>query len=310
MPSTLLHRDQSTRRRPRNGRTSPTIVLPKTGPSAKRTSVKILIVTWFFPPENEVAALRTGALAEFLHDQNHDVHVLTRREFGADRSLRTRLPSAKILRSNFVDVDHPLARRAPGSSKSGAQQSKYSSPRSSYLRILRTRVSSFLEDVTHIPDRRIGWLPYAVAAGGRLMERKRPDLIYSSGPPFTCHLIAKALAARFDVPWVAEYRDAWCHYLYGPRPLWRQRLDEKMERATTSTASGIVALTDPWAEHFRERFGKPTVAIYNGYDAEALGATEPAIGERGTLTITYCGVLYGQVRDPSALYAAIRESAL
>ncbi len=38
--------------------------------------MKILVVSWFFPPSSTMGALRTGKLAHYLGEHGHDVHVL------------------------------------------------------------------------------------------------------------------------------------------------------------------------------------------------------------------------------------------
>jgi imidazolonepropionase-like amidohydrolase len=39
--------------------------------------MRILIVTWFFPPANTMGALRVGKFADFLVRQGHEVRVVT-----------------------------------------------------------------------------------------------------------------------------------------------------------------------------------------------------------------------------------------
>jgi len=51
-----------------------------------------------------------------------------------------------------------------------------------------------------LPDVWIGWLPWAVAAGRRLIDRDPVDIVYSTSPHASAHLIAMRLAAR-KLPW-------------------------------------------------------------------------------------------------------------
>lgn len=263
--------------------------------------MNILFVSWFFPPINDVAALRTGAVARRLEEDGHKVTVLTAARANPDRSLAVPVAESSIVRTPWFDIDR-LA-MAPATPNQDASPSVPLSKKR-----LFAGLSAIRSDITHIPDRQTGWRKFALAEGRRLMRDKAIDLIYASAPPFSCHLVAKALGAEFNIPWIAEYRDGWSRYAYAPRSPWRQKLDEIMEDRTASTATAIVAVSQPWADYYRARFGKPTLAIYNGYDGDAILPREPD-GNR-PVSITYVGGLYGGMRDPSALYQAIAASRL
>jgi len=269
--------------------------------------MQILLISWYFPPGNDVAALRTGAMAEYLEQAGHTVHVLTADRDHADPSLAVPIAESRVTRTRWFDVDHrrvlprldaePVSEPpAPAAKKIGGR--------------LRSGISGFYYNLIHTPDRQIGWLPYTIAAGKQIIRTQGIDLIYASAPPFTGYLAARALGRRFSLPWIAEYRDGWSRYFYVPRPGWRQWIDEKMENRALAGAAGVVAVTERWAEYYRQRYGKPTIAVPNGFDAQTLasGTVVPRPGE--PVTITYMGVLYQGLRDPSALYRAIAQSGL
>ena len=269
--------------------------------------MQILLISWYFPPGNDVAALRTGAMAEYLEKAGHIVHVLTADREHSDSSLQVPVAESRVVRSRWFDVDHRRIMPRQESAAAGAA----SSPSAKKLGgRLRAEASAFYYNMIHTPDRQVGWLPYAIAAGKKIIRRQGIDLIYASAPPFTGYLAARALGRRFSIPWVAEYRDGWSRYFYVPRPGWRQWIDERMEDHTLVDASGIVAVTQSWADYYRERYRKPTIAIPNGFDPRTLapGIVVPRQGE--PVIITYMGVLYQGLRDPAVLYQAIARSGL
>jgi len=53
-----------------------------------RPSLKILLVTWYFPPNNAVAGIRLGKMARYLEDAGHQIRVIT---------LATPEPSSALL---------------------------------------------------------------------------------------------------------------------------------------------------------------------------------------------------------------------
>ena len=68
----------------------------------------------------------------------------------------------------------------------------------------------------------------------------------------------------------------------------------------------MVTVSEPWAETYRRRYGKPTIVVYNGYDPRdyTIEADAEAAGING-LTIAYTGAIYPGRRDPSALFEAL-----
>jgi glycosyltransferase involved in cell wall biosynthesis len=59
------------------------------------------------------------------------------------------------------------------------------------------------------PDPKVGWVRLATRLGRTLLENRRHDLLLSSSPPVSSHLIGRTLAREFKTPWVADFRDYW-----------------------------------------------------------------------------------------------------
>jgi hypothetical protein len=274
--------------------------------------MNILIISWYFPPVNEIGAVRVGKLAEFLASRGHEPHVLTAQRAELDTSLQTAFGEDRVMRTSWLDVDRlsspwmwskKAAKIAPAEMGNVMEEAKRHS--------LREALADHYASLVRIPDRQVGWLPYLLKSGTDFLRANKVDLILASGPPFTTFVGASILAKRFNVPWIAEYRDGWSRYLYSPKPQWREAIDERMENRITATASAIVAVSQPWADYYLKRFGKPTVAIYNGFDAEALAPKRPRKVEAGSpVSILYVGTLYAGLRDPTILYEAIAKSGL
>jgi len=274
--------------------------------------MRILLVTWYFPPTNEVAALRTGATARYLTERGHQVHVLTAKRNEPDISLQVPLPEDHIVRTRWLDIDRLkiMPTSAPRAQLTQAKQTLSQKARRAHFARLRAFASDTYLNLVHIPDRQNGWLPFAISAGREIVRDQNIELIYASGPSFTSFLAAKSLSKRFGLPWVAEYRDGWSGDFYRPRAKWRQAVDRHLESLTTGSAAGIIAVSEPWADYYRKRFGKPTVAIYNGFDVETVTTMDRRTSAGTPISIRYLGQLYGAFRDPSPLYRAIELSKL
>ena len=164
-------------------------------------------------------------------------------------------------------------------------------------------------NLVNIPDKTIGWFPWAYGAGIRLCQDWRPDLIFASGPPMTALLVGRRLSDRLGVPWGAEWRDRWADDPYTDEsyPPWRLRLDHWLERRVLASTVALVTVTEPWAEFYRAKYGKPVATIYNGYDPrdfdfDPAAPTEPLSPH---LVIGYTGGIYPGRRDPTPLFQAL-----
>src|SRR5262249_40418428 len=110
----------------------------------------------------------------------------------------------------------------------------------------------------HFPDKRIGWLREAVAAGRRLLSAWRADVIFASAPPVTAFVVAYRLSKELSIPWVADLRDLWVDNPYYSHPFWRKRLDEIAERRVLGSAAMLISVTQLWADTLRRKFQPPT----------------------------------------------------
>ena len=277
--------------------------------------MRILILSWYFPPANDVAALRVGKLAEYLQASGHDVFVLTGSREHPDQSLPQPLPSARVQRTAWFDVQrlrfHSANRERRDTVRVSAPARGADIGTSSKRRSITQSLNNAYMNVMQVPDRQVGWLPFLLRAGRSVLGQQRADFIYASGPPFSAFLAARSLSRQFSIPWIAEYRDGWSRYVYNPKPRWRQAVDERIENYVSPTASGIVTVSEPWADYYRARFRLPTAAIYNGFDPENLLPPSPRVqSPSDPIVISYMGALYQGLRDPSVLYDALKRSAL
>lgn len=282
--------------------------------------MKILLVSWYFPPANTIAALRIGKLAKYLLNQGHDVRVVAGKGLPYLQSLPLDIPAENVAYARWVDVnagprwlsargkkfirrDHQPVEAVTGQETLSKSTQNGEQP----LRLL-TRLSRLYQNVFNWPDSRIGWLPFALCAGWRLLGRWRPQVIFASGPPFTVLLVGYWLSVLYRIPLIVEFRDRWSDDPYYPPPKWRRRFDKFAEGVIVRRAIAISTVSEPWATTYRRRYGKPVAVVYNGYDEELEGlSSSPGYLDKGILRIVYTGGIYPGRRDPSPLFAAIRE---
>lgn len=163
-----------------------------------------------------------------------------------------------------------------------------------------------------LPDRWIAWAPGAILAGMRLIRRYRPDVLWSTYPIATAHLIGWALARWSGLPWIADFRDSMTEDDYPPDPTTR-RIYRAIEQRTVTTCRHAVFTTPGAVRMYAGRYPlaetERFVQIANGYDEENFRAVEerpaaPPTPDR-PVRLVHSGVLYPSERDPTAFFSAL-----
>jgi glycosyltransferase involved in cell wall biosynthesis len=278
----------------------------------------VLLVTAHFPPNRRAGTHRLLRFARNLDALGWRVSVLTldpeayRDGVPLDLGLLKEVPSSVHVtrttvpgRSGKAPTPKPAAPpAAPGSGRPSAPPQ-----RSALSRSLRR----FWQDLTSTPDHELPWWLSAVPAGTAMAREQHLDVIVSSAPPFTTHLIAAEIARRTGLPWVADFRDPWSRAPWGVE--WRNKgwtgwVHRTLERLTIRRATRVVLNTTPMLEDFVAHYpaiASKFLAIPNGFDRDALDRGARPIGRTAppeTLVLCHTGNLY-QARDPRPLLRAL-----
>jgi len=277
--------------------------------------MKILVVSWYFPPSNTIAAVRLGKLAKHLSQKGHELRVLTAANPPYSASLPVEIDDALIHRAMWMDITSLPTRvsglvrtRAFSRSRESAAGKTRPAPNTGF-RSIRRRLSDLYELLLAFPDKRVGWVPDAQRKGHQIVRDWRPDVLFASGPPFTTLLIGYLLSRATSVPLVVEFRDRWSDDPYYPRPWWREWCDRWLESLIVRQAVGLTTVSEPWAAGYRERYHKSVAVIPNGYDAEDFqGKIGQGWPDLDVLRIAYTGGIYPGYRDPTPLFRAISTS--
>ncbi len=271
--------------------------------------MRVLIVSFAFPPSNVIGAVRVGKLARYLDQRGHDVRVLAT-DVVEDRSLPLEISRERVLYTGYCQRQHWVDRvarwlRGQTALQAGVRHKDARGQDGAPARSLRQTFRRHYFALIHIPDMRTDWVRTAIPEGRQLMEEWRPEIIFASAPPNTGLIVASRLARAHKVPWVADFRDLWADNQYYSEPGWRKRIDALLEQRILRSAAGLVTVSPIWAEQLRRRHGKDVTVVYNGYAEEDFPPLAPRADPGGSLTIRYMGSIYRGFRDPSVLFSAI-----
>ncbi len=289
-------------------------------------NMKILLVAGFFPPFAPIAATRVNKFAKFFHGRGDDIRVLAAHNTHYPPVMKLEVPEELVHFTPVFEVaDMPsnVMGRVKGMFRSGKGEQDQTGPAREAMpkpknvqpgrlgpcfRRIKNRGRELYTGMVSVPDGRIGWYPHAIREGRRMLADWKPDLIYASAPPHTSLLVASKLSREFNIPWFCEYRDLWVDHPYYDGSWLRHLIERPLERRTLASCSGLVTVTQTWADHLQKIYEKPVAFVMNGFDPDDYEDTariEPMSSDK--LTILYAGGIYPGRRDPSALFEAMEK---
>lgn len=128
------------------------------------------------------------------------------------------------------------------------------------------------------------WQPCARWAAEAVAAEVAVDACLGEHSPDAGLFLARWFAGRAGVPWIADFRDP----ILQPLRPGARRLYRPLARRLVRGAAATVAVNPLWADLDRELFGRPAVAIPNGFDPGEFAAA-PAVPRDGRLTVAYAG---------------------
>jgi glycosyltransferase involved in cell wall biosynthesis len=278
--------------------------------------LKVLLVTYSFPPAGGVGVLRAASFARYLPGEDIRLDILTTRNasaVGADPTLLTDIPPEVTLhRTMTLDLPFGLKKRIKrmiaGNKRANSSQSAPAA----------TAKPSFLKRTVQdllLPDPQITWLPIVTRAASRIIRERTIELVLITVPPFSSTLLVKRLRKRFpNLAIVADFRDEWLTTaidLFGVSRSDRARaLARDAEADTVKHASAITMVSESARRQIRSRYPhepkEKFQLIPNGFDSTRLApATRiPGLAPGGTLLITHIGTVY-RTTDPTWLAEAL-----
>lgn len=265
--------------------------------------MRILLVSYYFPPFNSVGAVRPGKLARFLVEQGHSVRVLTCANQPFPDGLPLEVPADVVTAVPGWSVNAPVEWLRGGREKVARQG--YGGTASAQS--ASGRLGRLYKTALHWPDGQLGWVGAALQAGRQLVESGKYDLVYASAPPFSALRVAARLARLARVPWIAELRDLWTDNHAYAYPAWRRSVERQWESRLLSSAAALVTVSEPLAKQL-QRFGKPVWEIRNGCDPEDfadLASPEGFEADTGFLHVVFTGNVYDGHYDVDSFCAGV-----
>ena len=260
----------------------------------------VLFIVYYFPPMGGSGVQRSLKFAKYLKKFGWNPIILCP-EPGAyqffDESLKKEL--------DRLDLEiHRVQAKTPFHTLGGRKKST-GLVTGSLAKVLR-KISKLL----YFPDNKKGWVKPAVNDGKAIIQNKEIDLIFSSAPPFSNHLVAQELSKTANLPFVLDYRDLFTgnHFDAGESDS-RVRKKQELEKGWLNLSSGVIALDDYAADCIGKISGEEALnlkVIPHGYDPEDFlkNGISNLQYRKGKMNWLYSGLFY-ESNQPDVFLKAI-----
>jgi glycosyltransferase involved in cell wall biosynthesis len=264
------------------------------------TKGRVLIVSYYFPPAGGGGVQRVLKLCKHLPELGWEVEVLAPDDpkwVAHDPDLEAAVPDGVIV--------HRARYRGPSHARSSSE--RLASAKG--WRGIGTR-GAVVGRKLLLPDAAVLWAPGAARAAVRIVRERKIDLVLTSSPPSSVHIVGNRVTRRTGIPWIADFRDSWLanpHRRYERRSVRAKRkILEQIAHRTLKPVAGVTAVTEVIRAEAAGYAppGTPTRVISNGCDFDDFAHLRHSGSER--LRIVHAGYFFG-ARSPRPFLEGLRR---
>ncbi|MGN1211059.1 MAG: glycosyltransferase [Candidatus Cryptobacteroides sp.] len=275
---------------------------------------RVLVISYYWPPSGGSGVQRWVKFSKYLPSQGWQPVVYTPENpelTARDESLAADVsPETEIVRRPILEpygIWHAIrgARKGGESGKEGAKTEV--NPINAGKKSFGQRVAMWIRGNLFIPDPRCLWVNPSVRFLKKYLKEHPVDIIVSTGPPHSMHLIARKLSHATGLPWVADFRDPWTRMFYFKHlHLGKFALKKhiKLEKDVLDGATRVIAVSPLVKKEFEQMTSTPVELITNGFDESDIECAPK--DDNGFFNITHTG-LFASDGNPDVLWKVLSD---
>ena len=275
---------------------------------------RVLIISYYWPPTGGSGVQRWVKFAKYLPSEGWQPVIYTPdnpEQLAVDHSLEEEIPAeAEVIKTHITEPYELYKKflRKSGHSAEAVEVNPVNAQNKSFLQ----KVAMWVRGNMFRPDPRCLWIGPSVRFLKKYLEEHPVDLIVSTGPPQSMHLIGRRLALETGLPWIADFRDPWTKIFYFKHlSMTRatERWHRKMEKKVLDDASVVVAVSPLVQQEFQAMTQTPVELITNGFDTCDFPSERYVEADGGPdkdFVITHTG-LFAADGNPTALWEVLAE---
>ena len=247
---------------------------------------RVLVITYYWPPSGGSGVQRWVKFAKYLPQEGWQPVIYTPEnpEYTAiDHTLEAEIPHTTEIVRRPITEPYNVYRKLMGKGAStdmktltagaaGGAVTEISSGKKSF----KQRLSLWIRGNLFVPDPRVGWVRPSVRFLKEYLAEHPVDVIVTTGPPHSMHLIGQRLHQELGIPWIP-----------------------------VDDCSTVLAVTPLVQEEFQAQTKTPVAMITNGYDG---GDFDQPVEPDGHFNVVHTG-LFAADGNPLNLWKALGAKA-
>ena len=275
---------------------------------------RVLVITYYWPPTGGSGVQRWVKFAKYLPDEGWQPVIYTPEnpeQLAVDHTLEAEIPEGTEIIKTHITEPYELYKKflkGSGHKKEAVEVNPVNAQNKTFAQ----KAAMWVRGNLFRPDPRCLWIRPSVKFLKKYLEEHPVDIIVSTGPPQSMHLIGRELARETGLPWIADFRDPWTKIFYFKHlsmTAATERWHSRMEQKVLDEATAVVAVSPLVQKEFKEMTKTPVELITNGFDeCDFAGLSEvcAAGGPEADFTVTHTG-LFAADGNPIALWETLSE---
>jgi len=262
---------------------------------------KALIITYYWPPAGGSGVQRWLKFVKYFRDFDIEPIVYTVDDANypiEDNSLISEIPkNTEVLKQPIWEPNSLFTKIG----KKKIESAGFINPNPSFF----DKILQYVRANYFIPDARKFWVKPSVKYLKKYLEENKVDVIISTGPPHSMHLIGLQLKKLLNVKWIVDFRDPWTEIDYFHQlPLTKKAIarHHALEKEVIVNADAVLVVGDTMRKSY-QKFNSNIITVTNGFD-EVISNIEIAIDSK--FTITHIGLMNAD-RNPTILWEVLSE---
>jgi len=263
---------------------------------------KVLILTYYWPPSGGAGVQRWLKFVKYLRSFGYEpvVYTALNGEYPVlDDSFFKDIPEGITVIKQPIWEPYQLYKKVIGQKKDQRVVSGFL--QEDGKKSLGHRLSLWLRGNVFIPDARRFWIRPSIKYLNQWLKENKVELIVSTGPPHSMHMIGLGLKKKTGIPWLADFRDPWVNIDFAgdlSMSNWAKNQNIKLERLVLQNADQVVVVSELMAEEFRSKTKRPVEVITNGYDPDDFEIPDNLLRHDHFFSIVHTGSLNDRRNHP------------
>lgn len=266
---------------------------------------KVLIITYYWPPAGGSGVQRWLKFVKYLRDFDIEPVIYTVDNPGYainDKSLINEIPnSIETLRQPIFEPNSILNFFG---TKTNRESAGFLNPNPNFI----GKIIQYIRANYFIPDARKFWIKPSVKFLSNYLEKNPVDVIITTGPPHSLHLIGLHLKKKKDIKWISDFRDPWTEIDYFHQMPLNKKAKKKhhqLEREVLKNSDSVIVVGNTMRDQYLKETDK-VVTISNGFDT----SDNKEVSHLDIFfSITHVGMMNAD-RNPSDLWKILKEICL